>query len=331
MSDSEHRPPVTIASAVSRSDEAIDWLVRLSSGRASPKDRLAFLRWRGRSVQHEAAAREAEEILRGVGETRQADRLRRGSEPLPIPSAYARGSRRFSRRFVFGGLAAASVAAVAVALPAFGPFSSLYADYATSVGEHRRVELPDGSVALLNTATALSFDQSGPQRRVVLHDGEALFEVAHDPNRPFIVVAGNAQVRAVGTAFTVRRYENWESVIVSEGVVEVTADGMLSVRLEAGQRLDVGAGENRQVTSVDIDSVTAWQRGKLIFNRRPLEKVVAEIQRYRAGRIVIANDRLRTMLVSGVFDLADSDLLLQAIEDTTKAQVVRLPLLTIIR
>lgn len=331
MSDSEQRPPVALAADVSRSDEAIDWLVRLSSGRASPKDRLAFLRWRGRSAQHEAAAREAEDILRGVDETRQADRLRRGSEPLPIPSTYARGGRRFGRRFVFGGLAAASVAAVAVALPALGPFSSLYADYATSVGEHKRVELPDGSVALLNTATALSVDQSGPQRRVVLHDGEALFEVARDPSRPFIVVAGNAQVRAVGTAFTVRRHEGWESVIVSEGVVEVTADGLSPVRLEAGQRLDVGGGESRQVIAVDIDSVTAWQRGKLIFNRRPLESVVAEIQRYRTGRIVIANDRLRTMLVSGVFDLADSDLLLQAIEDTTKAQVVRLPLLTIIR
>lgn len=327
----ERRPAVPATPDVSLSDEAIEWLVRLSSGRASPKDRLAFLRWRAKSDRHETAAREAEEILRGVGETRQADRLRRGSEPLPFSSTHARGGRRFGRRSLFAVAATASAAAIAVALPSLGPLSALYADYSTSVGQYKRVELPDGSVALLNTATALSVDQSSAQRNAVVHDGEALFEVARDPNRPFVVTAGTAKVRAVGTAFTVRCNDDGATVVVREGTVEVTASGISPTRLEAGQRLDIGQGERRQITAVDVDAAMAWQRGKLIFNRRPLESVIAEVQRYRTDRIVIASEKLRTLQVSGVFDLADSDRLLQAIKDTTKAQVVRLPLLTIIR
>ena len=336
MSDPElNRPAAPAASDVSKSDEAIEWLVRLSSGRATPKDRLAFLRWRERSAEHEAAAREAEAILRGVGETRQADRLRRGSEPLPFVSSRMSGARRFSRRLVFAAAAAASVAVAALALPAVGPLAALYADHATSVGQHKRIELADGSVALLNTATALSVDQSGAQRRIVLHEGEAYFEVARDPNRPFVVAAGDVRVQAVGTAFSVRRSSDGATVVVGQGIVEVSAEGGVPVRVEAGQRLDVGRdllkAEQRQVTEVDIDAALAWQRGKLIFNRRPLASVVAEIERYHAGRIVIASERLRTLQVSGVFDLADSDRLLQAIEETTKAEVVRLPLLTVLR
>ena len=101
MSDPEsHRPAAPAAADVSKSDEAIEWLVRLSSGRASPRDRLAFLPWRERSAEHEAAAREAEAILRGVGETRQADRLRRGSELPPFASSRMSGARRFSQRLV---------------------------------------------------------------------------------------------------------------------------------------------------------------------------------------------------------------------------------------
>ncbi len=82
---------------------------------------------------------------------------------------------------------------------------------------------------------------------------------------------------------------------------------------------------------VDVDAATAWQRGKLIFNRRPLENVVAELQRYRTGRIVILGDRLKTLEVTGVFDLDDTDRILRTIEETTKARVVQMPLFTIIR
>ncbi|MPZ32173.1 MAG: DUF4880 domain-containing protein [Rhodospirillales bacterium] len=321
MSD-EKQGPRTAEDGQGRrlSDEAIDWLVRLSSGRATPKDRAAFLRWRQRSAAHEAAAVEAETLLRAVGETRQADQLRRHGEPL---------SRRrpVGRRVLFAGAAAASVAIVAVALPSLGPLSALYADHATGVGGRKRVALADGSVVILNTATAVSIDYSSKERRVVLHDGEALFEVAKDAARPFIVVVGDVEVRAVGTAFVVRLKE----VTVSEGTVDVTIGNRPPIRVVAGQRLGVGEGDRFKLSAVDIDAATAWQRGKLIFNRRPLESVVAELQRYRTGRIVVLGDRLKALEVTGVFDLDDTDRILRTIEGTTKARIVHMPLLTIIR
>jgi transmembrane sensor len=304
------------------SDEAIDWLVRLGSGRATPTDRLAFLRWRQRSAAREAAAVEAEMLLRAVADTRQADQLRRHGESLTH-------RRPVGRRVLFAGAAAASVAVVTVGLTSLGPLSALYADHATGVGGRKRVDLADGSFVVLNTATAVSVDDSGKERRVVLHDGEALFDVTKDPRRPFIVTAGDMEVRAVGTAFVVRLKE----VMVSEGTVDVTIGSRPPIRVVAGQRLGVGVGEGDRfkLSMIDIDAATAWQRGKLIFNRRPLESVVAELQRYRAGRIVVLGDRLKALEVTGVFDLDDTDRILRTIEETTKAQVVNMPLLTIIR
>ncbi|GEP54445.1 FecR family protein [Reyranella soli] len=310
------------------SDEAIDWLVRLGSGRATATDRLAFQRWRQSSTAHEAAAVEAEVLLHAVGETRQADELRRQGTPL---SAGSVRRHPVGRRVLFAGAAAASVAAVAVALPALGPLSGLYADHATAVGGRKRVALADSSVVVLNTATAVSVDYSAQERRLVLHDGEALFEVAKDAARPFIVVAGDVEVRAVGTAFVVRLKRVFENVTVSEGTVEVKMGDRPSIRVVAGQQLDVSESDGFKLRVVDVDAATAWQRGKLIFNRRPLENVVAELERYRTGRIVILGDRLKTLEVTGVFDLDDTDRILRTIEETTKARVVQMPLFTIIR
>lgn len=331
MSEEKEKPA---APDVALSDEAIDWLVRLSSGRATPRDRLAFLRWRGRSAAHEAAAREAESILRALGQTQHADHVRRQGEPISLTTApYAGGSprRHFGRRYVFAGAAAASVAAVAVGLPTVWPLASLYADQATAVGERRRVELADGSVVFLNTDTALSIDYAGDERRIVLHHGQALFEVARDPNRPFVVVADGAETQALGTTFAVHRTETCADVIVTEGSVEVRFDTGAAVRLQAGQRLGFGAGASLEPRTIDTEAATAWQRGKLIFNRRPLQSVVAELERYRAGRIVVVGDRLKALQITGVFDLDDTDRLLRTIEETTKATVVRMPLLTVIR
>lgn len=326
MSEQPSKPPVAL------SDEAIDWLVRLCSPDATARDRLAFLHWRARSPAHEAAAREAEEILKLLPVTRQA-------VELGAPEATATGSfvqlrkpaLSTRRRFlVAGGAVAASAAAMAVAWPAMGPWAALYADYSTSVGERRRLELPDGSVAFLNTASALSVDFGPALRRVVLHAGEAFFEVARDPLRPFVAAAGTTEVRALGTAFALRRGDAGEQVIVTDGTVEVTLQGAAPVRLTAGQQIGIGASTAAVPEPVDADVATAWQRGKLIFNRRPLASVVAEIQRYRSGRIVIASERLRRLEVTGVFDLDDTDHLLRAVGDATRARLTELPLITVI-
>lgn len=318
--------------SVHLSDEAIDWLVRLCSGDATARDRLAFLHWRARSPAHEAAAREAEAIMNILPATRQALALatpeKAANESFVRQPGPARSSRR--RFLVGGGAVAASAAAIAAAWPAMGPWAALYADYSTSVGERRRIVLPDGSVASLNTASALSVDFGPALRRVVLHAGEAFFDVVRDPVRPFVATAGTSEVRTAEAAFALRRADPGEQVIVANGTVEVRAQGAEPVLLAAGLRLGVGTSGVAVPERVDAEAVTAWQRGKLIFNRLPLASVVAEIQRYRAGRIVIASERLRRLEVTGVFNLDDTDHLLRAVGQATRARVTELPLITLI-
>lgn len=331
MSDEEEKRGAGPVRPGTLSDQAIDWVVLIASGRATPKERLAFLNWRRQSAQHEAAVTRAEAVMQAVGETRQAEAHRRLVEQARKPVA---GRRRVGRRLLFAGAAtAASAAAVTLALPALGPFAALYADHATGVGQRKRVELADGSVAFLNTATAISADFSTTERRIVLHNGEAWFDVTKDPNRPFIVAAADIQARAVGTAFAVRCRGDGANVTVTEGTVEVRFLGGEPIRVVAGQRLEAGEGDRDRpkLSAVDVDTATAWQRGKLIFNRRPLQSVVEELQRYSARRIVIVGDRLRTLEVTGVFDLDDPARVLRTVAQTTKASVVDMPLLTVVR
>ncbi|MCG8696066.1 MAG: FecR domain-containing protein, partial [Minwuiales bacterium] len=95
----------------------------------------------------------------------------------------------------------------------------------TKESEHRSIELEDGSTIALGAASSLSVNYSGKRRTVVLEAGEALFEVAKDPNRPFVVLAGNGTITAVGTAFNVRRDADRVVVTVTEGEVEVVQQG----------------------------------------------------------------------------------------------------------
>ncbi|HEY0185056.1 MAG TPA: FecR family protein [Rhodopila sp.] len=311
----------------------MDWLVRLHSGRATGADRDAYAVWRACSPAHEAAARDAEALWQEIGETSVAAAFQAERAGAPVV-AFRRRVPRPTRRAVLAGTAAASVAAVVVASGAVGPFAGLLSDYATRVGERRSVRLPDGSTAYLNTESALSFAFSADERRLSLDAGEAVFEVAKDAARPFIVGARGGEVRAVGTVFGVRRAGADVDVAVSEGVVEVslTSAGSPPMRVIAGQGVRYAA--DRFVTPVqpvDVGAELAWQRGKLIFNQRPLAAVVAELQRYQVGRIVVADARLRDMPVTGVFDLDDPAGTLQTIEQTLPVKVVHLPWLTVLR
>ena len=298
--------------------------MRLGSDPGDAEGLAAFPRWRQRSAAQSSCRRG-----RGIAARRRRNppcRRCAGTAAVSEPHATvgSRGEPCSPAPLLI-------VAAVAIALPSLSPLSALYADHATGVGGRKRVALADGTVVILNTATAVSVDYSGKERRVVLHDGEALFEVAKDANRPFIVVAGDVEVRAVGTAFVVRLKDACEHVTVSEGTVEVKIGSRPAIKVEAGQRLGVGEGDRFKLRTVDIDAATAWQRGKLIFNRRPLDSVVTELQRYRAGRIVVLGERLKALEVTGVFDLDDTDRILRTIEETTKARIVNMPLLTVIR
>lgn len=301
----------------SLSDEAIERLVRLHSGSTGAAERMDFLRWRGLSVEHERAAREAEALWGALPETRHAE-------------DYRRRVRRPRRWLALA--ASACVAAIAVAIVLPEPLAGLYADYATRTGERRMLELADGSRVWLNSDSSLSVDFGPQQRRLRLHSGEALFEVAKDAARPFIVEARGGEVRAVGTRFDVDSRGPQVRVDVTEGVVQVNSAGSAPVRLSAGERLSYReAAAPEPVQPLDLSSASAWQRGKLIFNQRPLGEVLDELERYLPGRIVLTDGALRQHKVSGVFDLKDPDALLKTLERLQPVTVTHLPWLVLIR
>jgi transmembrane sensor len=206
------------------------------------------------------------------------------------------------------------------------------ADYATRVGERRRIGLADGSAVDLNTSSALSVAFTDRVRRLELHAGEAMFEVASDASRPFVVDAAGTETQAIGTVFSVRR-DDAVSVRVVEGEVAVGDAGTkgTGVRVAAGQQVAFAAdGSRSSPEPFDVAAETAWRRGKLIFNRRPLGEVASELDRYRVGRIAIPDARLRRLEVTGVFDLSDPDAVLRTIGQTLPVTVVQLPYVALI-
>lgn len=297
------------------SDEAIEWVVHLHSGTATEHDRAGFVSWRAQSTGHEAAAAEAEALWHGLGAAGGQVRTERG---------------RLTRRAVMLG---GGALALGLAATASDPLRRrLMADFFTSVGETRQVLLPDGSQALLNSSTALALDYAPALRRVRLLEGQALFTVQPDASRPFVVAAANGWSRAVGTVFDVDMRAESVVVTVVEGRVAVgleqaTIPGAL---LGADEAVRYGRHGVSAPTRLDAGTATAWRRGKLIFDRRPLEDVVSELQRHTHSRIMIAGSGLKALEVTGVFDLNDPSGVLETIEQTLPVRVLRLPLVNVI-
>ncbi|MDP2696732.1 FecR family protein [Thalassospira sp.] len=312
------------------SDAAIEWLVLLGSNRITAADKDAFVRWRAESPDHETALIEARTLLHGVGETAQAQQAHQQAKHKFTP-------RLPVRQTIGGAMAIAAcllvvVLGISVLTPAIGPLAGLFADHATGVGERKNVVLPDGSTVYLNTASAISVDFDGNGRNIHLMAGEAVFDVAKDPERPFVVRAGQGSSTAIGTLYGVQLNDGGlTSVHVEEGLVDVSLNGRQPVRVIAGQQVIYGQGKGVSAPQdSDTATILAWRRGKLIFNRQPLGSVIAEMQRYHKGRIILMNDGLRDLQVTGVFDLAAIDALLVSLAQTTPARVFATPLATLI-
>lgn len=220
----------------------------------------------------------------------------------------ARGANRRRLLAAGGGALAASLIGGAVYLGVDRP-----ARHVTRKGEKRVVALDDGSTVTLNTATRLDVRFSSDERLIQLVEGEALFDVASDPARPFIVRAGDADVRAVGTSFTVARIEGRPvQVLVREGVVEVDrprAGRPEPMRIAANTRAVVSSkAVPVVVTGVEPSEVSrelAWREGRLVFTDESLSSAVAQFARYSDTRIVVSDPVLARSGVAGVFDAND--------------------------
>lgn len=301
--------------------QACAWIARLQREDLGEADGLGFAAWLGESPVHatayehalstwhafdQAAAGVAEELTRRA----RADALRR---PVTM-------NRRWWA--VGGGMALAAALAVAVVPRALTPAPTDI--YVTGKGEHRRITLADGSVVDLNAESRLSVTLTRSERRLALSDGEALFDVTHDADRPFTVAASGRIVRVVGTQFDVKSRGGDLSVTVARGKVQVRPaqanSRARSFLLTPGQRLDVSDTGAEALRAVDPSEAYSWRVGRLVYRGTPLADVVADMNRQFVQQVEIGDPQLAATPITGVIVL-----------DEPKAVMSRLTLMLPIR
>jgi transmembrane sensor len=291
------------------SDEATTWLARMDAGTWSDADEQALQAWLAEDPRRRGALLQAEAAWLTL-------------DP-PSATAIEPSIRRlrFSRRSALA-IGGASIAASLTA----GLLWFRSASYTTEVGEIRRVPLADGSVAAINTASRIEVAMAEARREVRLDRGEAWFQVAKDPKRPFLVEAGRVRVQAVGTAFSVRRRDDGADILVSEGVVEAWADGAEGnrIRLVAGRRAFVGenaAIRQEPAEPSSVDRTLAWRAGKIDLAGNSLTEAIAEFNRHNQRKIYLADPALGHEQFDGLFRTDDPEGFAVAIKNSLQVEI----------
>jgi transmembrane sensor len=287
--------------------EALRWVVRKSDPAIGASERQAFDAWFAADIRHQGAYLRATAIDHALNQATVQETLRPGREHLEVEWAGAAWKQPTSRRafLIYGGLAA-SVALLATT--AMLPMSNDTTILATAKGEFRKMTLSDNSVVSLNSASQVEVSLSRTARNIDLQRGEAWFDVAKDKSKAFIVAADDVRVRAVGTAFAVRRYGNGAEVLVTEGTVEIWSQGGTAQKrlLHAGEQAFVANGASDIATRRaphDIERKLAWRQRRLVFRNQTLGDAVADFNRYSARKIVINDPRLKDKVLVGQYQI----------------------------
>jgi len=195
---------------------------------------------------------------------------------------------------------------------------------------YRQQVLDDGTLVELNRGARVAVTFTAAERRVRLERGEALFTVAKNPARPFVVEAGGVTVRAVGTAFNVRLGAAEVDVLVTEGRVQldrVATPLRAPALLEAGHRIAVPfVGETPSAAAVsreEIDHELAWQPRLLDFASTPLADVAIEFNRRNRVQLVIADEALRALPIGASFRSDNVDGFVRLLEASFGVQAER--------
>lgn len=313
-------------------DEAAQWVVCLGAREVSLEDRRRFVAWLKRSPVHVCEYLRIESTwseLEGVDAEKRIDVAKFAAEfeaaadvveltpgstaPAPVPRRAHPFIKAVPPRRVHSFIKAFA-APIVLGLAALLWYQAQFTGrYSTEIGEQRTARLDDGSTVVLNTGTELRVDFSGQLREVRLLEGEALFDVASDPARPFRVLSGRAVAQAIGTSFVVRRKPEQTIVTVIEGQVAVASRARMeeqrsdelpdeSLQVAAGMRARVAGDVIETAPVANPAAVTAWRTGRLIFDGETLAEAAAELNRYNKVQIVVADPQLASERLSGVFD-----------------------------
>lgn len=313
------------------------WVARRRLGLMSAADEAAFAAWRADPLNAEALA-EVEGVVDEVGAVAAFSEVRAMREAA-LAAASLRQPPWRAMGSIAAGLAAVVLAGVwAVNLPqappARSPVPAVAAQrYVTGVGEQRTVRLADGSSVALNTASVVEVAYSAGRRDLRLLQGQALFDVAHNPARPFVVTAGDRVVTALGTRFDVRLDSRAVKVVLVEGRVKVEPlrpaglERLMPVlgreTLDAGEALVADPAEGVEVATADTDQATSWRRGQVIFRDDTIAAAVAEMNRYSDTQLVIDDPRIGALKISGVFGVTRDENFLAALTSFYPVEAVR--------
>lgn len=315
------------------------WFARLQGDDVAPRDRRAFERWLKADARNAVAWEGLDRAWNGLADIEddpafaalRADAL--GADKLGGGDKRPHLDRRALGLAAAGLVAAVGGAIVgkrwlsdggALAPPADEPV------FSTAVGESSTFRLADSSVVTLSTDSAVRVNHWSKERRLTLLRGQAFFQVAKDPSRPFVVAAGDKRVTAVGTAFDVRMEPGKLSVTLVEGRVRIAADaaangqgGERRVEMSAGSRFVAADPAEWLISAVDTAKESAWLKGRLVFDGEPLSAVVAEMNRFSERKLSLADPALGATPVSGVFKTGQIDAFVAALKTYGLADVGR--------
>jgi transmembrane sensor len=313
--------------------EAASWLIELRAGEPGRGAQEQFYRWLIKSPEHMRAYLELAALW---GEARGIDfDLARNGDPsrradnvvsLNLPDSTQRSIGLRKRRHPF--VLAACVAALVAVAAAGGLYSHFIRGvYSTDIGELRQITLADGSTVELNAQSRIRVRFHRLERDVELLQGQAIFDVAHDTARPFVVLTQVSRIMAVGTRFDVNQDPSQTTVTVVDGAVVISSTARKAfgpeAKLVAGEQARIDARASTEKSVADVMANTAWTRGQLVFKGATLQRVVAEFNRYNVRRLVIRDAALEGFRVSGIFSSTSHNSFVHFLERRPEIQLTR--------
>lgn len=312
-------------------EQAREWFMLRHERTLNSAEAEQFARWLSEPA-HQHSFRQLEQIDIGLHAIATSAEGRR----LLAPSQNAQPQlHNLLRRLLAPAPAMAMAFALilAVATVFIAPREDITAaeTYATTVAETRTIALPDGSEVTLAGDSRIEATFSEARRDITLLRGQAFFSVAKNPARPFYVSAQQASVRVVGTRFDVHSRAGGVEVSVEEGIVDVasrsdgtgTPDIHNNVRLTAGQQVRVSATGTSAIESVRVEELASWRRGKLIYRDASLSEVVADINRYRNGKVLLGAPELAELRVTTSFSVEQVETVVSMLEESLPVSVFR--------
>ncbi len=330
---------------------AHQWRARLSDPSVTAGERQAFEDWIASDPRHRAAFEKAEQFwaaLGNVGYDSVNDQplLAERFHPTMRSVSAALSWMKAHPSFVPSSLAASAALILVFGWlvtngPWLQPPSTEHRVFATGTSEIKDFDLADGSKVTLGASSQIRVQMDDNLRRIDLRFGDAFFDVAKAPDRPFVVMADRTEVRAIGTAFDVQTDPGGVRVAVLEGRVGVSKDLSLNsavppdanlanangpsverILLRPGQKVHVSKGDGfGDVKTIDTNTIGAWRRGQLVYVRAPLSVVIDDVNRY-SETLYIVGGEAQNLKLSGTFDSSDIDGMITTIAEALPIEIV---------